>query len=211
MKNRGNIFVFCLLLASVIIMNSCVKENNGKTIALVGTEYYIDSLLSVIPDSIQEKFITVFGAIPEGPIPPKVEGSYVVESNMLVSNNQHLPTPSCYPNAYVRFSEQHNGIAVMDLYDGDEQRTDTVFVMGNATGFMVYCMEDKVVEGMNYNMERGVMIGGKIRDEGIAEFTMAFIVKKVDGEGQGNAPSRGSYYIYKDNDGLAARCEWPWQ
>ena len=25
MKNRGNIFVFCLLLASVIIMNSCVS------------------------------------------------------------------------------------------------------------------------------------------------------------------------------------------
>ena len=211
MKNRGNIFVFCLLLASVIIMNSCVKENNGKTIAHIGTEYYIDSLLSVIPDSIQEKFITVFGAIPEGPIPPKIEGSYVVESNMLVSNNQHLPTPSCYPNAYVRFSEQHNGIAVMDLYDGDEQRTETVFVMGNETGFTVYCLENKVVEDLNYRMERGVMISGKIRGEGIAEFTMAFIVKEVDGEGQGNAPSQGSYYIYKDNDGLAARCEWPWQ
>ena len=193
-----------------LALSSCTK-NDDNTIALIGTEYYIDDILSVIPDSLQAKFKNAFGDIPEGAIPDSIDGSYVVDSNVMVNNNQYIPTPSGNPKAYIRFSRQHNGIVVMDLYDGDGQTTDTVFVMGKEGRFTAYCIEDKVVEELNFMMKRGVVIRGKVSDEGLSDFRMAFIVMDVEGEGQGQAAAPGSYYIFKDNDGVAKRCEWPWQ
>ncbi len=63
-----------LLMFGSLLLSSCTK-NDDNTIALIGTEYYIDDILSVIPDSLQTRFCAAFGNIPEGPVPPKIEGS----------------------------------------------------------------------------------------------------------------------------------------
>ena len=70
MKKNRIILGLWLLLAGGIAMTSCTK-NDTSTIVLIGTEYYIDDILSVIPDTLQSKFFAAFGSIPEGPVPPK--------------------------------------------------------------------------------------------------------------------------------------------
>ena len=124
---KKHCYVFLLLLTSGIMMSSCIKENNGKTIALVGTEYYIDDILSVIPDSLQGRFDTIFGGITEGVIPDGLGDScsFVVNPNMLVNTNLDIPTPRRDSAVYMRFSNQHNGIMAMDLYEESLEMTKT--------------------------------------------------------------------------------------
>jgi hypothetical protein len=221
MKGNKIIVGFWLLLAIGIILGSCKKNEGPKTIALIGTEYYIgkdysiEDILSAIPDSVQQEFDSIFGDIPNGPIPPSIAvpdsimetdsvESYVVHPNHLVSTNLwNISSPIVRPDAYMRFSEQHNGIMVMELYEESLEKTDTVFVRGNNEDFAIYFVENK---GDEY-VRRGVIMCGKVREDGLSNFRMAFIVLDAIGD---QAPDPGTYYIYKDGDSLVERCAWPW-
>jgi hypothetical protein len=114
-----------------LALSSCTK-NDDNTIALIGTEYYIDDILSVIPSSVQTRFFADFGSIPEGPVPPKVEGSYVMSPKQRVSSNVDVidwPLNVVENNTWLRFSNQHNGIVKMDLNEPlKRRRTPCLFV-----------------------------------------------------------------------------------
>ena len=114
------------------MMASCTK-NDENTIVLIGTEYYIDDILSVIPDTLQTRFLAEFGGIPSGPVPPKVEGGFIVDPKQrVISNVAGWPLQAVEPNMYLRFNTQHNGIVTLDLNEATETTTDTVFVQGSA-------------------------------------------------------------------------------
>ena len=144
MKKRFVLSLWLLVIGGLFLI-SCTK-NNDDTIVLVGDEYYIDNILSVIPDTLQTRFFAEFGSIPEGPIPPKIEGSFVMSPKQRVSSNVAWPLQTVEPNMYLRFSNQHNGIAKMDLNEATETQTDTVFVCGNGNAFAVYFIENKSYE-----------------------------------------------------------------
>lgn len=214
MNRKRIILGFCLLLAGGIVLSSCIKENNGQTVALIGTEYYIDGINSVIPDSLQGKFEAMFQGIPTGAVPVSIavpdsleEDAYVVHPNMLVKTNLwNVSSPIPYPDVYVRFSEQHNGIVVVELAESMEQRTDTAFIMGTNNDFTVYFVEDNDISA-DVHVKRGVVICGTWAQGGLSHFRMAFVVLEAEGH---QAPTPGTYYFYKDGDGLAERCVWPW-
>ncbi len=237
MKKRGNIFVFCILLASGIVLSACIKENNGKTIALIGTEYYIteqqsflDSILSVIQDSVRPKFYNSFGTIPRGFVPPQLDfdpldstffyqdsikkSSYVVAPRHLdTSNVPGLVLNVDLNNAYMRFYGQHNGVVGILFSDGERTVTDTAFVCGNESEFAVYFIEDMayVIEDSfgahNVKMKRGVIMKGQVADAGLADFRYATILLGKD-DLDHVLPDIGSYYIYKDGNMMADRCNW---
>ena len=54
MKIKQIILSLGLLVVGSMMLSSCTK-NDDNTIALIGTEYYIDDILSVIPDSLQTR------------------------------------------------------------------------------------------------------------------------------------------------------------
>ena len=207
---------FGLLLAGVIMLSSCTK-NDESTITLIGTEYYIDDILTVVPDSLQTKFFSDFGSIPSGAIPPKIEGSFVMSPKQRVcSNMSDWPLQTVEPNVFMRFAGQHNGIVAMDLNEATETVTDTVFVQGNGSNFVVYFIEDK-----NYELEldnhtyqartkRGVVMKGKVTDNGFSDFRFATIIMEAEDNTGGLIEQypRGSYFIYKDGDGTVERQEW---
>lgn len=221
MKGNNTIFGFWLLVAIGIMLGSCKKNDGPKTIALIGTEYYIgkdysiEDILSAIPDSHQQEFDSVFGDIPDGPIPPSIAipdsimetdsvDSYVVHPNHLVGTNLwNISSPIAQRDAYMRFSEQHNGIVVVELYEESLKKTDTVYVRGNNEDFTIYFVEDKSDE----HVKRGVIMCGKVREDGLSNFRMVFVVLDAIGD---QAPDPGTYYIYKDGDSLVERCAWPW-
>lgn len=208
MKRKGIIFGFLLMMTSSIILSSCIKENNGETIALIGDEYYIRDILKVIPDSLQNKFEALLD-MPQGAVPDSLGDScsYVVSPNMLVSTNLwNMSSPIAQPDVYMRFSKQHNGIVVMELAETTMQKTDTAYVMGNNNDFTVYYIEEKTLD-LGITVKRGVIMCGKLTSNGLSDFRMVFVVLEAEGE---QAPRPGSYYYYEDRDGLAERCEWPW-
>ena len=61
MKIKQIILSLGLLVAGGMMLSSCTK-NDENTIALIGTESYIDDILSVIPDSLQTRFFAEFGS-----------------------------------------------------------------------------------------------------------------------------------------------------
>lgn len=216
MKKNRIILGLWLLLAGGIAMTSCTK-NDTSTIVLIGTEYYIDDILSVIPDTLQSKFFAAFGSIPEGPVPPKINGSYVIDPKQRVSSNvDGWPLNAIEPNVYLRFAGQHNGVAAMDLNEATETLTDTVFVCGHDSAFTVYFIENKAydmeIDNHTYHarMKRGVVMKGEVADRGLSNLRYATIVMETEDDSGGliGQYANGSYFIYKDGDGLAENQEW---
>ena len=218
MKNRKIIFVLGLLMTCGLVLTCCTK-NDENTIALIGTEYYIDDILSVIPDSLQTSFFAEFGSIPEGPVPPKIDGSYVIAPKLRMSSNlteYEWPLQTVEPNMYMRFANQHNGIVKMDLNEATETVTDTVFVCGNGSAFAVYFIENKAYEielgGQTYHakVRRGIVMKGQVIEDGLKDFRYATIIMKSEDDSNGLIAQypQGSYFIYKDGDGLAKREVW---
>lgn len=216
MKNRMIILSLWLLSAGGLLLSSCTK-NDENTIVVIGTEYYIDDILSVIPDSLQTQFMAAFGDLNRGGIPPKIDGSYVIDPKLRSSSNVwDWPLDVIEPNTYLRFERQHNGIAVMNLNEATEQVTDTVFVMGSGSKFTVYFIEDKTyqmpVNGQNYqvSMKRGVIMKGQVTDNGLGDFRLASIIMNAEDNSNGvlSQYAPGSYFIYKDGNGLAEKFDW---
>lgn len=210
MKIKSFRFSLWFLVAGGLLLGSCTK-NDENTIALIGTEYYIDDILTVIPDTLQAQFFAAFDSIPEGPVPPKIEGSYVMSPKQYV-----WPVNMVEKNMWLRFSNQHNGIATMDLNESAETVTDTVFVCGNSNAFAVYFIENKQYEipfnGQTYHarMKRGIVMKGNVTGEGLSDFRYATIIMESenDSNGQIEPSAIGSYFIYKDGDGIAKKEDW---
>lgn len=216
MKNRKIILALSILMVAGLALTSCTK-NEDSTIALIGTEYYIDDILSVIPDSLQTSFFAEFGSVPNGFIPPKIEGSYSMNPKLRVSSNVAVwPLQAVEPNMYMRFSNQHNGIVKMDLNEATETVTDTVFVCGSGNAFAVYFIEDKAYEieinSQTYHarMKRGVVMKGEVTNDGLSNFRFATIVMESEDDSGGliGQYDKGSYFIYRDGDGIAKKEEW---
>jgi len=216
MKTNRIILSLWLLVAGGMALTSCTK-NDTTTISLIGTEYYIDDILSAIPDSLETKFLSDFGSISDGPVPPKIEGSYMMNPKQRVSSNvQEWPLQAVEPNVYLRFSKQHNGIVTMDLNEATETKTDTVFVCGNGSAFTVYFIENKAYEVQVDNhiyhvrMKRGIVMKGAVSDRGLSNFRYATIIMETEDDSGGliGQYENGSYFIYKDGDGTAENQEW---
>ena len=167
-----------LVTLAGIMMSSCTK-NDENTIVPIGTEYYIDDILSVIPDTLQTAFFAAFGDVPSGAIPPKIEGSYVVDPKQRVGSNMAVwPLNTIEP------------------------------VCGSGNNFAVYFIETK-----DYDlgwMKRGVLMRGKVTADGLSDFRYATVVMETEDHsgGQFGLYPTGTYFIYKDGDGLASNLDW---
>ena len=167
MKSIRKIGILSLVLIGMVFA-SCTK-NDESTIVLIGEERYIDDILTVIPDTLRPMFDSYFGGIPEGPVPPRIVGSYVVDPKMRYASNVELwPLSVLEPNVYLRFSDQNNGTVTMDLAEATEQMTDTVFVMGHHKDFTVYFIENKAydipfeTQSFHVRVKRGVIMTGTV-------------------------------------------------
>ena len=215
MKRITKIGTLALIFFGMVFA-SCTK-NDENTIVLIGEERYIDDILTVIPDTLKPMFDAVFGTIPQGPVPPKIEGSYVVDPKQrIISNVSTWPLTVIEPNVYLRFSDQHNGVVAMDLNEATEQLTDTVFVMGHHNEFTVYFVEDKAYDvpfnGQSFHVKvkRGVIMKGTMNDYGMANFSIASIIMEAEDDSGGllGQYAPGSFFVYRDGNGLAEYLDW---
>lgn len=215
MKRITKIGTLALIFFGMVFA-SCTK-NDENTIVLIGEERYIDDILTVIPDTLKPMFDVVFGSIPQGPVPPKIEGSFVVDPKQRVSSNVSVwPLTVIEPNLYLKFSDQHNGVVAMDLNEATEQLTDTVFVMGHNKDFTVYFVEDKSYDvpfneqSFHVRVKRGVIMKGTMNDYGMANFSIASIIMEAEDDSEGllGQYAPGSFFVYRDGNGLAEYLDW---
>lgn len=220
MKGKRVIVGFCFLLSCGILLSSCVKVNSGETIVLIGQEAYIDNIEELFADfkpsfdSVKKKM----GIIYEGPVPPKIEGGYVMDTTLLVASNvDYMSDTVAMPEVYLRFNRQHNGIVTLDFKESSiRQGKDTVFVMGNDKGFTVYFKEKRkfkqLYDGKVYHvtMKRGIIMCGSVTPGGLSDFRYASIVMDTEDDSNGVLPQYepGTYLIYEDADRMADTCTW---
>ena len=215
MKRITKIGTLALIFFGMVFA-SCTK-NDENTIVLIGEERYIDDILTVIPDTLKPMFDVVFGSIPQDPVPPKIEGSFVVDPKQRVSSNVSVwPLTVIEPNLYLKFSDQHNGVVAMDLNEATEQLTDTVFVMGHNKDFTIYFVEDKSYDvpfneqSFHVRVKRGVIMKGTMNDYGMANFSIASIIMEAEDDSGGllGQYAPGSFFVYRDGNGLAEYLDW---
>ena len=87
---------------------------------------------------------------------------------------------------------------------------------GNGNAFAVYFIENKAyemeIDGHTYHVsvKRGIVMKGKVMDAGLSDFRYATILMKSEDDSHGliSQYPNGSYFIYKDGDGLAKNEDW---
>lgn len=199
------------ILCAVIGCCCCQKEQApGDTVILLGQEAYVKDLTSFIPDSLKTKFPQQFGALPQGAIPPNLEGAYHINNlSTLYSNYNETSSTS---EVFLKVGKQHNRVAEVQLFQGNgTTTTDTAYIMGDGTAashdFTLYLREKKDIEfqGASHRITRLVIFSGEKTGQGIKNLKMGSIILTSDyQETLFVGPfTQGAYFIYQDSDGLS--------
>ena len=122
------IFILCTITLWCGL-SGCQKNNgDGNDIILLGKELYVVPLGNILPDSLKLVFPAYFGNIPQGYIPPNIEGEYAISKKEFCHSN--FIDLSDTLDIHLRITYQHNRVACVKLHEGSIVCTDTAFVMG---------------------------------------------------------------------------------
>lgn len=201
------LLIVIALLIVFVVHHSCGKSDDYATIVLLGDEHYVMPVNSFIYDSLQTTIDYKLGTMPRGYIPCCVEGEYVIKPKHY-ANNVGVPV-NIASDIHFRITNQHNRIAKVELNEtGKTVVADTAYLMGNGQRFTLYFKESRPTS--NIILNRSVIITGEKTDAGIKDvrFT-AIILESEQGQNQFvGSFTPGWYFIYKDENNLAANCEW---
>lgn len=203
LKHLAPLFLFFFLF------QACTK-NEDSTIIILGTESYVKDILEAIPDSLRNVFEQQFGEIPQGYVPPKVEGNFVIApKRRCYSNVTTWPLDVVEPNMSLHFTNQHNRVVEIHLTEAMDMFTDTVYVTGYDNFFTVYYQEYKsiVIDGDDAMIKRGIIIKGEMCDDGMKDLYFANIIMDVTGVVSDDLVKPGQFFIYRDGDGMARKEE----
>ena len=203
-------YLICITGMLLGLANCQKTVEDGESVILLGKESYVVSLAEMIPDTLQIVFPSHFGNMPEGYIPPNIEGEYVISRKQF-----------CYANLiplhddqdmHLRITNQHNRVANVEFYEYGTVCTDTAYIMGSGQKFTLYLTEDRETEffGAHCTNSRCVIISGEKTDEGIKDLRFGNIIleSKENDDPYISAFIPGMYFIYKDEDGLSENCDW---
>ena len=206
--------MFIILTTAVYVffaMTQCKKASTeGDSTILLGTESYVKKLKDMIPEQWQDDFWTYYGEIPQGYIPPNIEGEYAISPKQFVYSN----FVDLYGDfdMYLKITDQHNRVATVEFYEGENLRTDTAYMMGSKQNFSLYFEEKRTMDfnGDLSSVKRVVLFTGEKTPEGIKHLRFGSIILEVR---ESVSPFIGSFvpglfFIYRDQDGLAENCHW---
>lgn len=197
-------------IVALFLFSNCTKNDN-TTVVLLGEESYVEDMLSVIPDTLLDVFDTHFGGIYNGLIPPNIEGDFLMTQKQRVFSNitEGWPLDVIEPDVTLSIYNQENRIATLNITEGTETVTDTVYITGVDNHFAVYYTEDKVLSYLGYEtiIKRNVIFKGEISEYGIRNLFMASIIADVIDNSNGALfqYNVGDFFIYKDADGFSKK------
>lgn len=201
-----------LFALATLLLTSCTK-NDDTTIVLLGEESYVQSveaILDYLPLDIQDSITSLLGEIPQGPVPPNIEGSFLIDPKTRCCSSlpkDYWPLNIEERDMSIRIFDQHNGIATLELYEASELTTERVNVHGNGNKFSISYIEEKPVslDGVTTIIRRGIIIMGEISDEGIHDLHFLNVIIDVQEQRSNGWTSPGQVYVYRDGNNLAQR------
>lgn len=201
MKKNFLIAVVCLFTAS--LFTACSNEDNPSK--------KDDRINKVVPEDIRkeiEKYIPIF----DGVNPPNVEGVYLIE-NMACVYDQ---TGDFYPGdlvipTYVKFHNQNMKKNTLDYAEkeGDDYEAtgDGAFISGDGKNFTIFFNTEGVSAGVK--VKTALVISGTIAKSGVKNLFYAFVLVEKGDDPNHWIMDEGAYRIFKDEDGLSVKTEWP--
>ena len=212
MKNNNLLVgILCLLLGGI----GCQKEQKpSDTIILLGKDSYVKTLEDLITiDSLKNVFPTQFGEMPQGFIPPNVEGEYHIDSLQLIHSNYSITENAS--EIHIKILQQHNRVATVLIHQGTTAITDTAYLMGDGNGttgsFTLYLKEQKEINFQGaHSVTRIVVFSGEKTQQGIRNLRYGSIVLDSDfQESPYVGPfTPGAYFIYRDANGFSENSDW---
>ena len=208
---RKTVIILAIAVNIVLAMAQCKKESTaGDSVMLLGTEKYVKKLTEIIPEEWQNDFFTYYGEIPQGYIPPNIEGEYTISPKQFVHSN--FVDLFGDLDMYLKVTDQHNRVATVEFHEGENLHTDTAYIMGSKQNFSLYFEEKRTLDfyGNLTSVKRVVLITGEKAQEGIKNLRFGSIILEASEEVN---PFFGTFvpgwfFIYKDLDGLAENCHW---
>ena len=219
MKAKRILFGFGLLVTLGIMLGSCTKVDEKETIALIGKESNIPDIEEIFSENpvIKQSFDSVkrnIGIDYGGAIPPKIEGSYVVDPTVLLDSSEETMS-AVDDSIFLRFTCQNNGMMTMSIKSSSiQQEVYPVFAKGNNDNFTAYCINNwefsSPDQAYHVKIERGIIMWGSVTTEGLSDFRIAYIIKDArdDSNGVLHQYAPGTYMIYRDGNGLAEKFDW---
>lgn len=206
---RKTIIILTIAVNLLLTMTQCKKESTGgDSTILLGTESYVKKLTDMIPEQWQDDFWTYYGEIPQGYIPPNIEGEYAISPKQFVYSN-FIDLYGDF-DMYLKVTDQHNRVATVEFYEGETLCTDTAYIMGTKQNFSLYFEEKRTMDfnGDLSSVKRVVLFTGEKTPEGIKHLRFGSIILEVR---ESVSPFIGSFvpgwfFIYRDQDGLAENC-----
>lgn len=208
-------------------MLGCNKHDS--TVILVNPENYIkdiDDVTSVLVGDNIVKLTDFYksnvGIMPDGLLPPNIEGTYVVSPNIRVASTTYIHDTLQVDT--IRFYNQNNGIASCDFRG---ETVDTIYVLGCmntdkvgefTTFFRLHYFKDILENYVHYNIERvsGFIITGKVKysrktmratEMYNLHISEIIIQEKKKPEGGSLPYEPGTMYISKDGNILSERID----
>ena len=210
MKTMKKLAILLGFFGMCCLFGHCTKEDTfDDTVILLGKESYVIPMMEMIPDSLQDKFITQMGNPTEGFIPPNIEGEYRISEKQFCQSN--FVDLMDHQDMHLRITNQHNRVATVEFHEGETIRTDTAFVMGSGRRFTLYMTEVRSMSFYaDFTITRCVVITGEKTDQGIKNLYFGSIILDADNGGNPflGVFTTGWYFIYKDKDGMSENCEW---
>lgn len=217
-------FLTLSVLLTALVLVSCTKTDTKDTIILLGDESYYkenvyQQIINAIPSDIN--ISEILPEIPDGCVPPNIEGDYCVDPNWKTYHNNIPVEPGVASNCYVHFGEQHNAISNMAIVQGDSINypqyisplySDTIFIKGYNDRFTAFYIVDHIdKQNNNIIYHKGVLITGIIGElngvRGIRNFHRIEVIIDSDDE-LGLAIPNGTIISYYDTDNISKRCHW---
>lgn len=215
-----------------LLLSGCLKES-AETLILMGKEDYVKPIGDVIPDTLVRFLNSLELALPEGNIPPDIQGEYVFKPRVLLASNTG-PVPVFSEVVRFRFGgdldaghgiyqDQHNRVVSFD-YQEDAlglMHEDTVYLMGSGNSFTAYFTQKLDVQfstSVRLELMRAVAIFGAVSPMGIESARMACLntdVRVVQNTSGTSVPDevlnalKDRIYVYQvENKGVAMRQKW---
>lgn len=178
---------------------------------MLETNPYIHPIEEVIPQELLGVFDSLDVTLPEGYIPPNIQGKYVFgKKEFCLSNYYDLSYDTV--NVVFNFYDQHNGVVIADVDESGEAHTDTAFIMGKDNKFTLYMRQhrdDIVFMGFTFEITRSMVITGEVAGEGDNKslknlYYGTYINDASDSSGgMVEYYKPGRWFVFKDKDGTS--------
>ena len=175
-------------------------------------------ITQVIPEDLRkevESYIPIY----EGNKPPKMEGVYVMDPEIVYdSTNGYKEGNKKFAPLYFRLSNQNEINNTIDYEScqvnskvNSTAKGSGAFISGEGDKFTVFFKSTDVNKYSDYSvtMKQSLVISGIKTDSGIKDLRYSFIVREKSEDPNNHTMGVGDFRVFKDGDDLSPNSEWP--